>query len=213
MTEYELGLEAQRLIHGVKNVFVLCSSTNIDRIAILYHASLKDNPGRMIAVDGYQKDLLNIIEERHSQFSDFYKFDKAWPWYPKYEEKLERDGIFAFIRVNDHDSSYKTWSDKVLGRYFNPENSILIYSMWDGYLRDGVSMNEAYIKLLEEYKPNIKLHTSGHASAKALVSLYNTVKPKRGLIPMHSQRPEGFLELMPEASIIMLGDGEILEID
>jgi ribonuclease J len=213
LSEFDLGVKAQKLIHGKKNVFVLCSSTNIDRIAILYQASIKDNPKRMVAVDGYQKDILNAVEQRHAKFSDFYRFDKAWPWYPKYAEKLENDGIFAFVRANSHEGSYKTWSEQVLERYFNPEDSLLIYSLWDGYLKDGINKNEAYCKMLVSYKPNTLLHTSGHASTDALVDLYNTVKPKRGLIPIHSEMPEVFSELLPNEPIVFLADGETLEVN
>jgi ribonuclease J len=211
ITEYKLGLEAQRLIHGKKNVFVLCSSTNIDRIAILYHASLKDDPKRMIAVDGYQKDILNAVQERHAQHSSFYCFDKAWPWYPKYQEKLEENGIFAFVRASSHSGSYKNWSEQVLERYFDHEDSLLIYSFWDGYLKDGINRNDAFCSLMEQYQPNTILHTSGHASADDLVSIYNTVKPRRGLIPIHSENPKFFSSLIPNASIIYLADGETLE--
>ena len=40
-------------------------------------------------------------------------------------------------------------------------------------------------------------------------AVYDMVKPTRGVIPIHSQRPEAFRELLPDANIRLLTDGEI----
>lgn len=156
--------------------------------------------------DPFQKNPLNIVQERHGDKSSFYRFDHALPFYPKHADLLEKTGLCAFIRTNK-------WSMKLLKRYFNPENSLLIYSLWEGYLREGTSKNDAYCTLMQQYTPNALLHTSGHATGEALAALYDMVKPTQGTIPMHSEKPEQLRALLPNANVIMLDDGETLEFD
>lgn len=63
MTEHELGAEATKLLKDNKNVFVLCSSTNIDSIAEFYSAAI-DNRSFLIE----QKSILETrLEEINKQ--------------------------------------------------------------------------------------------------------------------------------------------------
>jgi ribonuclease J len=76
MTERELQLQAAALMKEKKHVFVLCSSTNIDRIAAFYHA----NPfGRYFLCDEYQKTVLDIVKENAGPKSNLYDFQKIVP--------------------------------------------------------------------------------------------------------------------------------------
>jgi ribonuclease J len=78
--------------------------------------------------------------------------------------------------------------------------------MWSGYL-DERAKNEGLCEFLKSYSYRV-LHTSGHAAPEDLRRLYETVKPKRGLIPIHTDAPDLFRELVPEGNIILLQDGE-----
>jgi len=52
-------------------------------------------------------------------------------------------------------------------------------------------------------------HTSGHADVETLNAVFETVKPKFGIIPIHTENPEKFIELFPEQNIIYLRDREV----
>jgi mRNA degradation ribonuclease J1/J2 len=40
------------------------------------------------------------------------------------------------------------------------------------------------------------------------MKLYDNVKPKHGLIPIHTDAPEMFKEIIPGGNVILLKDGE-----
>ena len=45
-------------------------------------------------------------------------------------------------------------------------------------------------------------------SEEGIQKLYYTVKPECGLIPIHTDAPEMFMELIPDGTFILLDDGE-----
>jgi mRNA degradation ribonuclease J1/J2 len=78
--------------------------------------------------------------------------------------------------------------------------------MWTGYL-DERAKNQGLCDFLAPYRYRV-LHTSGHASLDELRTLYETMNPKRGLIPIHTEAPEAFEALIPGGRLILLDDGE-----
>jgi len=73
-TEEDLYKTAKDLLSR-DNLFVLCSSTNIDTIASFYHAAV--NTEKIFVVDDYQKNVLGIVTNDANPYkSDFYNFDK-----------------------------------------------------------------------------------------------------------------------------------------
>lgn len=196
MTERELQERARALMMRCKHVFVLCSSTNIDRIAAFYGA----RPDRRPAIcDNYQKEMLDIVRRRHGAKTKLYDFQYVYPYYRK-NEKLQQlmkgRGFLAFIRAN-------TWSQSLLEQY--GDGGLVVYSMWPGYLK-GSTKNEQLSKFLAPYDYEI-LHTSGHATAADIALLCKTVQPKKGIIPIHSQFPQVFSELLPEYQVVQASDG------
>lgn len=198
MTERELQTAAREIMQENKYVFVLCSSTNIDRISAFYHANPR---GRLFVCDEYQKSQLETVRDNHKQHSDFYNFSHVYSYAPNLDELMEKQGFCMIIRQGDMFA-------KLLKRYKN--RSKVIYSMWTGYLRDETK-NEQLADFLEDYNLTF-LHTSGHASAQDLVKLYRTVRPKTGLIPIHGETPEKLKELLPDGKILLLHDEEILKL-
>ena len=196
ITERDLQNEARKIMQENKYVFVLCSSTNIDRIGAFYHANPR---GRLFICDEYQKSQLEVVRENHSKYSGFYNFSHLYSYAPNLDDRMEKQGFCMMIRQG------KTF-ERLLKKYKG--RSKVIYSMWCGYLK-GETRNEKLAKFLENYKLTY-LHTSGHASTEDLIELYNTVKPGTGLIPIHGEMPEKFAELMPNGNIIVLNDKEKL---
>jgi ribonuclease J len=120
---------------------------------------------------------------------------------------MEKKGFCMLIRNGK-------WFRKNLEKYFSASyrrKSLLIYSMWPGYL-DGLAKNQSLCDFLGQYPSFETLHTGGHASPNSIAQLYDTVKPKHGLIPIHSDTPEAFQTLIPNGNIIMLNDGEKFEL-
>ncbi len=78
LTEWELGSRARAVMQAHRHVFVLCASTNIDRIATLAHCAPR---GRPVICDGYQKEILNCVEKLSGSKSGFYRFDRVIPYF------------------------------------------------------------------------------------------------------------------------------------
>jgi ribonuclease J len=193
-SERELQNKARAIMKANKHVFVLCGSTNIDRIGAFYHA----NPvGRLFVCDSYQKSQLEIVRNRHAAFSDFYDFSHVYSYAPNLDTPMDERGFCMIIRQGD-------FFAKLLKRY--KDRSKIIYSMWSGYLK-GDSKNDRLVDFLSDYE-FVFLHTSGHANPQDLAQLYEVVKPKIGVIPIHGNEPERFRKLIPDGRIILLNDGE-----
>jgi len=204
ITEYELQKDAAEIMRENKYAFALCSSTNIDRVAAFYHASRA--AGRLFVCDHYQARQLETVRDAHAEKSSLYDFKNIYTVgnYKNVPVKLldymDDKGFCMLIRKGDKWKPY-------LERF--GDSLVIIYSMWTGYLRDKTADKEL-VDFLSQY-PFVELHTSGHATAEALKEIYDTVNPKGGLIPFHSEKPMVFKSLIGEENVILLSDGEVFE--
>lgn len=215
-TERELQQDFETLFRNYKYNFVLTSSTNIDRIFSLYHAS--ENAGRCFVCDDYQTKILKIVSENHKQYTPFYNIN--------YDRKAPSAGRFFELRHIEFTGNLKPYLDKhgfcmlirannkfkpILDEYAKSEKTNIYYSLWNGYLDNKKpAFNQSLYDFFEPYKFEYK-HTSGHADVKTLKTVFDTVKPKRGIIPMHTEAPDKFKELFHEKTILSLRDGDVFD--
>lgn len=206
ITEHELGMQAEKLLHENKYVFALCSSTNIDTIAEFYNAAIKNKKTLMICEESFQKEILKIVTRNTT--SPFYDFErqKIYAYGSNLHELMTERGFFFLGRTN-----YVT--QKAIEAF---PDSLLIYSMWSGYLDKS---HPAY----DEYKSNfvnnavnrgcrmIHLHTSGHAGVEEIKQVCEITNAKT-VIPIHTEMPERFTELGICGNVKILHDGEIFVI-
>ena len=177
-------------------VFVLCSSMNIDRIAAFIKAKPDQRP---TICDSYQKEVLHCVEQRHGDKTPLYRFGKITCDIKKILHDSQKEQSFLmFIRAN-------RWSQKMLEEF---KDGLIVYSMWNGYL-SGKNKNQQLVDLLKD-RNWVSLHTSGHATPDDLQKVGETVDPRKGIIPIHSEMPERFKELFPGHNVILLADGEML---
>lgn len=201
MTEFDLGKRARRLMAKHRHVFVLCSSTNIDRIAVLSHCAPRRRP---VVCDGYQKEVLSIVEAHSGHRSGLYRFHRVIPYWErnvKLRRWMEEQGFVMFIRANDR---FRQWMEPYR------EDCVVLYSLWDGYL-EGPNADPRLLEFLEDY-PLVKLHTSGHAGVETIKAVCRTVPPRQGIIPIHGETPEAFRALVPGARVVCLEDGQSIEL-
>ena len=179
MTEYELQLEATKIFKNNKYNFVMCSSTNIDRIAAIHKASISAH--KMFICDNYQKDILKYVTTVTRSY--LYNFSKNVYDYDKnLDSKMQKYGFVMLVRANSS-------SNNIMKNY---PNSKFIYSQWDGYLNPEFTN----YKRIQEFVPknHIYLHTSGHADFNAIKKVCEAVKPDI-IIPIHGEKPEVFYKL------------------
>lgn len=203
ITEHELGVQAKNLFAEHKNVFVLCSSTNIDTIAEFYNAAIECNKPFIVCEDDFQAEILRIVTQ--STYSPFYDFSKqkVYSYAPNLNSFMNERGFCFIGRAN--------YITKKAMECF--PNSMLVYSMWKGYLD---KTHAAFDKYKSEFLENaIKtgcqleyLHTSGHSSSKDIEKICEITQAKT-VIPIHCECPENFAKLNILGNLKILYDGEI----
>ena len=220
-TELELQKDFEKQFTENKYNFVIVSSTNIDRIFGLYHAAKRAK--RCFVCDTYQTKVLKIVSESHKEKTGFYDIDydqkrntagrfiqlnrirnKPYEFVGKLKPYLNEHGFCMLIRPND---SFKP----LLDEYSKLNEAKIYYSMYKGYLdENNTAYNEIFADFIKTFKYEYK-HTSGHADIQTLGTFFDTVKPKCGIIPIHTEAPEKFKELFIGHNIIMLQDGQAFE--
>ena len=190
LTESQLQLKAKNIFEDNKYNFILCSSTNIDRIAAFHKAAISSR--KMFICDRYQCEILEYVS-KHSR-SPLYKFNeskdtKVYTYGKNMLNKMQECGFVMLVRPRD--------KFKNIMSNFTDYN--FIYSQWKGYLNgkdDNSKTIQAFIPDKYEY-----LHTSGHATPEAIKEVANITNPKY-VIPIHTEGKEKFKELTDKAVIL-----------
>lgn len=202
MTEHKLGMQADKLLRENKCVFAICSSTNIDTIAEFYNAAIKNKRLFIVCEEDFQSEILNIVTQNST--SPFYNFGrhKIYSYGQNLHELMREHGFLFLGRTN-----YIT--KKAIEAF---QNSLLIYSMWSGYL-------DKSHPAFDEYKSNfinnalnsgcriVNLHTSGHASVDEIKKVCKITESKT-IIPIHSEKPETLKEIGITGNVVILQDNE-----
>ena len=195
VTEWDLQKRVKAYLQQYKYVFVLCATTNLDRIFALARAVPY---GRYCICDGYQKTLVKAVVDRWSHFSTFYKMPKLTVYGDNLLPQFQKLGGLMFVRANRRFGS--------IIRQFDPKQSILLYSMWDGYRTKSGSPIPDFLSLTGTWDG---LHTSGHASPDDLRHVIEKADPEV-VVPMHTDAPQNIKNLCPSRNVVLLRDGETL---
>ena len=180
-------------IQDGKYVFVMCSSTNIDRIMGIWQNMPSD---KVLICDAYQKRILDtVINNVYYESSLYRRHDRALVLdcgkYPKY---YMDNGFVSLVRGTEY------YISKI--KEF-PKNDVrIIYSMWTGYIEENLTLKT----LLDTYSTYI-CHASGHASKDDLVKFIELVNPDT-IIPVHTDNPERLEELVPHRNVYVVNDNE-----
>ncbi len=192
-TEIALKSRIKTIIEKNKYVFVVCSSTNIDRLAGVCSVIPE---GKYCICDKYQLSVIEYIRDYAKDKSRLYKFKKAVYYDENLDDKMNESGFCMFVRCTnpEHKRIMEIYKDK---------NPVVIYSMWKGYLEQ-----DSTKEFLDGYK-RLDMHTSGHADENAIKMVINTVNPDM-IIPMHTEVPETFLKFAGHRKVILADDKEII---
>ena len=213
-TESESSLQRRFMDEFRQNKynFVLMASSNLDRAFSLYHATCQTE--RIFLCDSYQKRLMEIVASNHGSYSNFYKIRQLIYTPPRNKEGqfyfpdkllrlMQAKGFCMLIRDNRH-----FW--KAVSQFDGDADQAIYYSLWEGYLDEkSPAYNPNMKEALSNY-PNYKsMHTSGHCDIRTLEKMFRQVKPRKGIIPIHTEHPERFNALFGNiAPVITLQDGE-----
>lgn len=180
-------------IQDGKYVFVICSSTNIDRIMGVWQNMPTD---KVLICDAYQKRILDtVINNVYYESSLYRRHDSPLVLnkgpYPKY---YMDNGFVSLVRGTEYFISHI--------KEFPKDDVRIIYSMWTGYIEENLALKA----LLDAY-PTYICHASGHVTKDDLIKFIELVNPD-AIIPVHTDNPERLEELVPHRNVYVVNDNE-----
>lgn len=172
-------------------IFILQSSTNIDRIVTMYRAAKRSE--RIFLQEVYMADVTSSIGGSipNPGFNDVYAFitnPKRHDALVKYrrmgKERMAKTPFVMCVR-----SSMLRYLQG-LSKIMNFDGGLLVYSMWSGYQQQPEMSH--FLKECEDMGlRSVTLHTSGHADPDTIQKLIERVQPNE-IIPVHTENPEWF---------------------
>lgn len=195
VTEWDLQKRVKAYLRQYKYVFVLCATTNLDRIFALARAVPR---GKYCICDDYQKTLVETVSKHWNGISSFYEMPKLLSFKYHPPARFAELGGLMFVRANS--------KFEAIIRQYDPAQSILLYSMWDGYRTKPDSNIPEFLSLTGTWA---ELHTSGHASPDDLRHVIEKADPEI-VIPMHTDAPQKMQTLCQNRKVILLKDREEL---
>ena len=195
VTEWDLQKRVKTYLQQYKYVFVLCATTNLDRIFALARAVPR---GKYCICDEYQETLVETVSKHWNGISSFYEMPKLLSFKYHPPARFAELGGLMFVRANS--------KFEAIIRQYDPAQSILLYSMWDGYRTKPDSNIPEFLSLTDTWET---LHTSGHASPDDLRHVIEKADPEI-VIPMHTDAPQKMQTLCQNRKVILLKDREEL---
>lgn len=214
ITEQQLSDQAVEIMQQYKQVFVLQSTTNIDRLTAMYKACIKTN--KVLIEDILMANITALInKETGNKIPNPITFKNVSVYIPlnrlhsndkafriKYIQPLLKfkdvKKLFLDYTMNIRISMLKYL--KKLKDKGSITNACLIYSMWEGYKEE-----ESVIEFLKEVDALgitiIDLHTSGHADIRTIKKVMELLNP-RIIIPIHTTNKSKIKELFKTAVIL-----------
>lgn len=192
MSEKDLQQKAYELMSRYKYAFVLCSSTDLDRLASFYQATSR-HQGRLFVADGYQCKLLRTFTDKLGCKIPEYDFKNPREYGEVLQPLMLESGFTMLVRRSE---KFKAWLEALMPLL--PENETgLIYSQFKGYIVPGHrAYSQEADELVHSYGWNFEyLHTSGHASRDTIAKVCRLVNPCSAIIPIHKEKESDFTSL------------------
>ena len=180
--ESVVSSKMSHVMQAFKYVFVLASSTDIDRLAAIKKAA-KYAHKELYINSAYMKETMRIFTERESKVADgLYEFHPKFVTKRSFD-KMKREGFVLVTGVS------KVADVESMREYFPDDETVLIYSSWDGYYKtpEQVEVNPMYKRFRELFNNVVDIHTSGHADRDTIKKVIDIVNPKDEVIIIHKE--------------------------
>lgn len=182
--EYEVSRQMKAKMEEYKYVFVLASSTDIERLAAVKEAAKKAHKDMYIC-SSFMKQTMELFTRRESKASNgLFEFQPKFVSYGSSRiSKMKESG---FVLVSGASQLAFVGS---LKKSLDPSEVLLIYSSWDGYYKDPaqVALNPRYKDFRDAFTNVVDIHTSGHADRKTVEKVVETVNAKEVII-IHKEK-------------------------
>jgi len=190
--EKSIELKSYEYMKDYDQVFLMQSSTNIDRTVSFVRAALKSGKNFILDVFTYSLNKIinmniNVDYKRIFVWKPIRYYNKDTEFKEKYMD-FKTDSFFGRkyamqVKVSMLDDIEKLNEKGLI------TNACLIYSMWDGYIEKENKLKDFISKLEKMNIKFIKLHTSGHADIESMKKLNDIVNPNSTII-IHTESKE-----------------------
>ena len=200
-TEEDMQAELTKLFRDHRYIFLVISSSNADSLLSFYRAATANGMG-FYAGEG-MLDQLKIFSRFSAGWDEPYEFDHTWPILKKNDNANVSDKYkraYAGQRRHMKEEGFVvvvSEKDEDLLEEFSDLDTMLIYSMWSGYINKEAG-GEAYNAGLAQFcsRHDAKqIHVSGHAFPSLISEVIQSADPREMIIPIHTDNPLGFLDL------------------
>jgi ribonuclease J len=211
-TEEEIEADMARIMRETSGqVFVLCSTTNIDRIQSVELACQKS--GRTIAYDPFMKAIMDGVGS--------FSFKNPVGFVPRYIDREKEPRIHQYLAkdINGFNNANAVAGmnnltfmvRQSMGPFLRRLDGIapltgstLMYSIWRGY--EQAPYTKSFLDLCRSLGMTIEyIHASGHAYREQLETAAARLKPA-ALIPIHTESAETFREF--HNNVVLLHNGD-----
>lgn len=207
MTESELEDASLKIMKKYDQIFIMQSSTNVDRTVSFIRSSLRCNKKFVLDLFSYHLNRiinLNIDVDNKNVFvwKPFkYRYKSQW-FQDKYLDIKTSSNFFPYFTMEVKMSMLD--DTKLLYKKGLIKNACFIYSMWDGYINREYKL-QSFIKELGLMNIKfIELHTSGHADTEGMKKINSLVNPEKTII-IHTENKENGKDLFN--NVIDINDG------
>ena len=212
LSEQEISSQFRQIMRRYKNVFILSSSADADRLWSIYRAH--DKSRQPFLCDAYQKKMLDIIRNGYDPDKPLYRFvtedifDIRNHWTnSKLVEWMHDKGFTMLIRRSE---TFQRYLDQVLPRCA-PEETCIVYSMFKGYIEPGhKAFNQDLYDFVNQFPNTVFCHTSGHASKECIEKVCCIINPNTAIIPIHKENSFDFLTLPSEINVKIFNEGALV---
>ena len=179
--ECEVSRKMASVMQAFKYVFVLASATDIERLASIKVAA--ENAKKPLCILSlFMKRTMEFFTERESSLSrGLFSFAPLF-YTDKLYGKLKHRGFTMVVGTSQVDRVKKLLDS------LPQEETLLIYSTWDGYYKNAeqIKANSKYKEFREMFYNVVDIHTSGHADKATIRKVIETVRPKE-VICIHKE--------------------------
>ena len=202
--EESLVEEFANIAREYKQVFVLMSSSNIDRITTMLKAC--NQTKHILIQDIYMAHLTSFIQkEDKKNIPNPVTFDNVMVYKPRYmkrkKDEFRKQYLQSFQGKNKSSMLYKPFMMNIRTSMLEDlemfefkgdilTNACLVYSMWGGYKEKEEIQN--FLKIVQELGITViqkDIHTSGHASEELIDEVKKITSPKK-VFTIHTKETE-----------------------
>ena len=210
--EEELEKEALNYMKKYDQVFIMHSSTNIDRTISFIKSALK--AGKNYILDLFTYSLNKVIN-----LNIKVDYKRIFVWIPLRYSFKDEDFKNKYMNFDNSSCFGKRYAMNIKSSMLDDikklkekgliTNACLIYSMWPGYIEKEEKLRN-FISEIKAMRIEFKmLHTSGHADINSMKKINEITKPDKTII-IHTENREKGKDIFN--NVVDISDNQILKI-